>query len=226
MQDRSAWTAAGVKLPAYDWRELREATEQNPVWVHFGGGNIFRGFIARLQQELLKNDCYIPGLRNQDPEDLAPRARVSASSQQPGYEAGQVLSGIARTEEGGEVNLWRSQAMGPEGERLRLDWSEPVSIGQVRLTLDPDLSEERCISVSKAFLDKEPVGVPVTLLRDYTLTAYREGKAVWSRRVEGNYQRLNVLDFPETPLCDSIEVRVTATNGYANARVFEVRAYE
>ena len=53
LQDRSAWTAAGVKLPAYDWRELREATEQNPVWVHFGGGNIFRGFIARLQQELL-----------------------------------------------------------------------------------------------------------------------------------------------------------------------------
>lgn len=181
--------------------------------------------MAELQQELLKNDCYIPGLRNQDQEDLAPRARVSASSQQPGYEAGQVLSGIARTEEGGEVNLWRSQAMGPEGERLRLDWSEPVSIGQVRLTLDPDLSEERCISVSKAFLDKEPVGVPVTLLRDYTLTAYREGRAVWSRRVEGNYQRLNVLDLPQAVEADCLELHVQATNGCPEARVFEVRVY-
>ena len=181
--------------------------------------------MAELQQELLKTDCYIPGLRNQDPEDLAPRARVSASSQQTGYEAGQVLSGIARTEEGGDVNLWRSQAMGPEGERLRLDWSEPVSIGQVRLTLDPDLSEERCISVSKAFLDKEPVGVPVTLLRDYTLTAYREGRAVWSRRVEGNYQRLNVLDLPQAVEADCLELHVQATNGCPEARVFEVRVY-
>ena len=53
IQDRQAWEAAGVALPGYDWADMAERTEKNPVWVHFGAGNIFRGFIAGLQQKLL-----------------------------------------------------------------------------------------------------------------------------------------------------------------------------
>jgi fructuronate reductase len=47
------WAAAGVRLPAFDIRKMLRATEERPVWVHFGAGNIFRGFIAHLQQRLL-----------------------------------------------------------------------------------------------------------------------------------------------------------------------------
>ena len=32
---------------------MRKQTAETPVWVHFGAGNIFRGFVAMLQQELL-----------------------------------------------------------------------------------------------------------------------------------------------------------------------------
>ena len=32
---------------------MAEKTAEKPVWVHFGAGNIFRGFIAGLQQRLL-----------------------------------------------------------------------------------------------------------------------------------------------------------------------------
>ena len=53
LQDRAAWEAAGVKLPGHDWKAMCAETEQNPVWVHFGAGNIFRIFIAGLQQRLL-----------------------------------------------------------------------------------------------------------------------------------------------------------------------------
>ncbi len=62
LQDQAVWAAAGVRLPEYDWKELREATERNPIWVHFGGGNIFRGFIARLQQELLNQGLAREGI--------------------------------------------------------------------------------------------------------------------------------------------------------------------
>ncbi|MDR1953439.1 MAG: mannitol dehydrogenase family protein [Clostridiales Family XIII bacterium] len=47
------WEAIGVALPAYDAEHMRAATKEAPVWVHFGAGNIFRGFIAVLQQRLL-----------------------------------------------------------------------------------------------------------------------------------------------------------------------------
>jgi len=39
-------------------------------------------YIAELQQQLLKDDCYIIGLRNEDPIDLARGATVTASSEE------------------------------------------------------------------------------------------------------------------------------------------------
>lgn len=180
--------------------------------------------VEELQQELLKNDCYIPGVRNTDPADFARTARVRASSQREGYEAEQVLSGISRTEEDGDTNLWRSAGEEAAGQWLELSWEAPRTLRQLRLTLDPDLSEERCISVSKAFLDKEPIGVAPTLLKDYTVTASLGGREVWSTRVTGNYQRLNVLEIPGVE-ADSLRVLVEATNGAADAHIFEVRVY-
>ena len=53
IQDRAAWERAGVQLPKHDWKAMCAETAENPVWVHFGAGNIFRIFIAGLQQKLL-----------------------------------------------------------------------------------------------------------------------------------------------------------------------------
>ena len=181
-------------------------------------------YMDELQQTLLRNDCYIPGKRNTDPADHALKATVTATSEKAGYEAVKVISGIARTEEDGDTNLWVSEGIG-DGQTLTLSWDAPVEMKQVRLTLDPDLSDERCISVSTAFIEKEPIGVAVQLLKDYTVTAYCGGEAVWSQKVEGNYQRLNILDLPEAVKADKVEITVHATNGDPDARIFEVRVY-
>ena len=53
IQDRAAYEKAGIALPKYDWKQMAACTAEHPVWVHFGAGNIFRGFIAGLQQRLL-----------------------------------------------------------------------------------------------------------------------------------------------------------------------------
>jgi len=47
--------------------------------------------IGELQQQLLHDDCYITGVKRDDPEDLAPRARITASS----VRAVEMLSGDA-----------------------------------------------------------------------------------------------------------------------------------
>ena len=182
-----------------------------------------RAHMHELQQKLLACDLYVMGQKNEDPNDLALRASVSASSEQPGFEAKNVISGVTRRE-GEQSNLWRSAALGEGGETLTLTLAEPAPVHEVRLVFDPDLSEERCISVSKAFIMKEPRGVAQTLVRDYRVELLRAGETVAVQTVTANHQRRNAVSFDGT-LCDSVRVHVLATNGCEEARIYEIRVY-
>lgn len=53
LQSKEEWSAKGVALPLYDVSAMAAKTKACPTWLHFGAGNIFRGFIASLQQTLL-----------------------------------------------------------------------------------------------------------------------------------------------------------------------------
>lgn len=62
LADKEGWKKAGVVLPEFDWKVMCEETEKAPVWVHFGAGNIFRGFVAGLQQRLLNQGLEKSGI--------------------------------------------------------------------------------------------------------------------------------------------------------------------
>ena len=180
--------------------------------------------VSQLQQALLKDDCYIPGLRNEDPGDWARSAVASASSCRPGCEPMQVISGVSRRV-GDNAHLWASDGIRPGGETLTLTLPGPRTVRQVRLTFDANLSREIVPSITRTVRDRQVKGMPEELVRDYRLTLLRDGQAVYRRDVAGNHQRLNVLDLPEPVACDAAELTVIATHGARDARVFEVRLY-
>ena len=61
-ESRKEWASKGYKLPEYDIVKMRENTEKNPRWVHFGGGNIFKIFPAARMQDLLNKGLADTGI--------------------------------------------------------------------------------------------------------------------------------------------------------------------
>lgn len=51
--DRKQWEEKGYSLPQYDIAQVARATKENPFWIHFGAGNLFRAFHAAVAQNLL-----------------------------------------------------------------------------------------------------------------------------------------------------------------------------
>lgn len=62
LADKVQWEAAGYKLPKFDREAVAAATKENPFWIHFGAGNIFRAFQANVVQNLLNEGVLDRGL--------------------------------------------------------------------------------------------------------------------------------------------------------------------
>ncbi|HWR09505.1 mannitol dehydrogenase family protein [Sporomusa sp.] len=55
IRNADLWEQAGIENIHFNYEQMAALTKENPTWVHFGAGNIFRGFIAMLQQTLLNS---------------------------------------------------------------------------------------------------------------------------------------------------------------------------
>lgn len=60
--NRAELEQKGFKVPHYNREEVKEETLKAPIWVHFGAGNIFRGFPAALQDTLLEKGTSDKGI--------------------------------------------------------------------------------------------------------------------------------------------------------------------
>ena len=62
IKNRAPWEKAGIALPGYDVEQVSEKAKKEPVWVHFGIGNIFRIFIGGIADGLLEEGAMDRGI--------------------------------------------------------------------------------------------------------------------------------------------------------------------
>ncbi len=62
LADRKQWEEKGYNLPKFDREAVTTATKENPFWIHFGPGNIFRAFQANVVQNLLNEGLLDRGI--------------------------------------------------------------------------------------------------------------------------------------------------------------------
>ncbi|MFU0824182.1 mannitol dehydrogenase family protein [Clostridium sp.] len=62
LKNVEVWEKAGFELPKFNREEMIKNTKENPEWIHFGAGNIFRAFPAAVCQELLNKGILNTGI--------------------------------------------------------------------------------------------------------------------------------------------------------------------
>ncbi len=185
---------------------------------------IYKSHIEELQQQLLKDDLSIPHLRNEDPDDLALMAGVTASSSTSIIDGpNNVINGLVRPMNDSmsewfiraPKNMWISDPNQPMPQWIELDFGRAKKISMVQLTFDTNLEVKH----------QENKRLPQELVRDYQVQV--ETDAGWKTvaDVKHNYQRRRIHRFDPVKTA-KIRVLITATHGDTSARIFEVRAYD
>lgn len=185
--------------------------------------------VRAIQQQLLRDDCYLIGASNDDAHDLVrTAAQITASSSQNDPE--NIRSGhtriVTKLPPGRRtpgLHRWMSREL---PATLEIRWNKPVSLREVVLTFDTGLHRLLTLSQADGYTQKMLWGRPQPeTVRDYELSLEtREG---WQsvETIPHNHQRLRRHFLPGSVSTTALRLTITATNGLDHARVVEVRAY-
>ena len=116
------------------------------------------------------------------------------------------------------------------GRRLRglfgieLRWEGPREISEVQIIFDTGFARPLTLTHSDGFNSRIVRGPQPETVRDYVVELEVGGNWVEVKRRSDNYQRRRVHHF-ECLTATALRITCTATNGDAQARLFEVRAY-
>jgi len=192
--------------------------------------------MANIQQQLLRDDAFLIGVLNDEPMDLAHLATVTASSEQEGGAAVNIISGQTRSVHGENgappdraipgTHRWMSDPADGLPAWLELAWDEPIRIVEVQLIFDTGLHRHLTLSHHDGYTRSKMIwGKPQPeTVRDYRIELLCGGEWETVADVTGNYQRLRRHAVPHGLLVASrVRVTVSATNGLDHARVVEVR---
>ncbi len=180
--------------------------------------------VARLQQMLLRDDQTLRGPVNQDPEDLARQARVTASSAE-GAPPENVLDGEVRDIPHGKIHRW-SAPLGEQGAWIQLAWDQPRTVREAQLTFDTGFQRELTLTAQNSYHQKMIRGPQPETVRDFVILVRETPQEPWRSvaKIRGNYQRLRRVPVSAEQIRE-LRVLVQATHGDPLARIFEIRCY-
>lgn len=177
--------------------------------------------IKELQEQLMRDDVFIPKRPAKDPSDLARKSSLIFASTTSSGDVQNLLNGTSR-DIYGKINHWQSDGLPAE---LQLEWENPISISKVELKCDTNV--KRNIMMRKDSRNDELFGnsIPKEMLKSLSLQGRVNGQWVDLGSIDENRTRLIKFHFKPTRLT-AVKLMMTETYGAENIKLFEVRCYE
>lgn len=177
--------------------------------------------IDQLQEQLLRDDVFIPLRPANDPNDLARKAhRIFASSTISG-DAKLLTDGVSR-DINKEIHHWESNGL---PALVQMEWTQPISLSYLEIKCDTNV--KRNIMMRKDHKENATFGttVPPEMLQSLEVKARVNRKWVNLGSLEKNRRRLIKFQFDRLKTT-AVRIQMKETYGYKNAKLFEVRCYE
>ncbi|TGV01860.1 FAD-dependent oxidoreductase [Flavivirga rizhaonensis] len=176
--------------------------------------------INELQEQLLRDDSYLPNRPANDDNDKARKASLIFASSTLSGDVKNLTNGIGRTEIG-KVNHWESSGLNAE---LQLEWEHKVKLTSVEVKFDTNLQRKMMMHKNPANNKGQVIGVPPELVKNFTVEARLKGQWKEIDRVENNLTRLVKVNFDEIDTT-AVRIKMKNTHGAPNIKLFEVRCY-
>ncbi len=175
-----------------------------------------------LQEQLLRDDAFIPHRPANDKDDLARKADVLMASSTVSGDVKLLLDGVSR-DRGEELHHWEADGVNAE---LQLEWKKPVVLSKVELKGDTNVHRYLMMhkNPAKNIKRKQILDVPPELIKKAAVEVRVKGKWQEVAKVDVNITRLIKTSF-EPVKTSAIRIKLQDTWGYKNAKLFEVRCY-
>ena len=204
--------------------------------------------LKELQQRLLRDDLYIPGVKNEDSHDHARRATVTATSSQPRLyfqESPSVqwyitnnYSCIFQNKRDRDREGWlyaegaSPQAVIDGTSRIVNDeahgWVSDAAAAlpqTITLTWEKPVEAQQVrITFNSDLMPTHPAVMPRALVKSYTVEVRTGGAWTEIASEDENWRRLAVHSFDRRTI-DALRIMCRSTWGDPSAQIFEIRVY-
>ncbi len=153
-----------------------------------------------LQQQLMRDDCFLPGLKRHAASDLG---SICSSPI--------IRNGLER----GEENLW----IGKKGDCITYTFDKPQKISRIRLVFDSDLNRNYHNMPCRYLLEEKDFHLPTTLIKDYSIEIKFADGSTRIIEMSDNHQRLVWIELAENNVT-ALKFVPLSTQGSEEFRLF------
>jgi hypothetical protein len=170
---------------------------------------VYQNALKELQQNLMDDDCWLPGFSRNIPE-LSENAIIHSSGGNPEP----LRNGIDRPV-GNYDNCWD----GGVGDWVEYRFNNDVKISQVRIIFDSNLNRPHLNAVAKYPLEMPVFSPPETLIKGFHIEVENCSSEIFEvHRENNNYQRFVLLNFSIT--ARRVRLCIDEVYGTGNKRIF------